>query len=93
MNRWLYIEDNRADAQLVDLVLREHCPEILLNVVNDGEEALSFLRKQGAHSDAVDPGLTLMDLSLPRMDGVDLLREILQSLGHSDHTSDCLLRY
>ena len=81
VNRWLYIEDNRADAELVSLVLREHCPEIQLHVVNDGDEALSFLRKQGVHSDAVDPDLILMDLCIPRMDGVDLLREIRQSVG------------
>jgi CheY-like chemotaxis protein len=65
VNRWLYIEDNPADAELVNLVLREHCPEIQLHVVNNGDKALSFLRKQGANLDAVDPDLILMDLMSP----------------------------
>ena len=76
MNVWLYVEDNPADAELVRFVLQEHCPEVLLAIVKDGDEALAYLRKPNAAS----PDLILMDLGLPRMSGVDLLREIRQAL-------------
>ena len=76
MSLWLYIEDNPADADLVKLVLGEHRPEIQLAVVSDSEAALAFLRKQGTHSNAAHPDLILLDLSIPCIDGIDLLRQI-----------------
>ena len=81
MSHWLYIEDNRADAELVRLMLQEHLPEVRLTVVSDGEHALAFLRKQGAYLAVPDPSLILMDPSLPRIGGVELLPKIRRALG------------
>jgi two-component system, chemotaxis family, response regulator Rcp1 len=80
VSHWLYIEDNRADAELVRLMLHEHLPGLRLTVVSDGEHALAFLRKQGPYLAVADPSLILMDLSLPRMGGVELLPQIRQAL-------------
>lgn len=45
-------------------------------VVEDGVEALDFLRRQGRHADAPRPDLILLDLNLPRKDGRQVLKEI-----------------
>jgi CheY-like chemotaxis protein len=45
-------------------------------VVNDGAEAIDFLRRTGAHAGAPRPGLILLDLNLPKMDGREVLAEI-----------------
>lgn len=45
-------------------------------MVEDGTQALAFLRRQGKHSDAVRPDLVLLDLNLPGMDGREVLEQI-----------------
>jgi CheY-like chemotaxis protein len=44
--------------------------------VNDGEELLSFLRREGKYVDSPRPGLILLDLNMPKMDGREALTEI-----------------
>jgi CheY-like chemotaxis protein len=50
-------------------------------VVNDGVEAMIFLRNQGSHSHAPRPDMILLDLNLPRMDGRQVLEEIKKDDG------------
>jgi CheY-like chemotaxis protein len=47
-----------------------------LHVVTDGEQAIQFLRREGAFADAPRPGLIMLDLNLPRRDGLEVLGEI-----------------
>jgi len=54
----------------------EHKLRNNLHVVNDGVQAVSFLRREGQYADAPRPGLILLDLNLPRKDGREVLREI-----------------
>ncbi len=72
----LLIEDNPGDVRLVREAL--HDGKIINNmaVVNDGVEALNFLRKSGPYADAARPDMILLDLNLPRKDGREVLAEI-----------------
>jgi len=72
----LLVEDNPADVRLTQEALLEEKLHNNLNVVNDGVEAIAYLRKQGKYSNSVRPDLILLDLNLPKKDGKEVLREI-----------------
>ena len=72
----LLVEDNPADVRLTVEALKEEKVHSTLHIVNDGEEALDFLRKQGTFSNAIRPDLILLDLNLPKIDGREVLKEI-----------------
>lgn len=72
----LLVEDNRADARLVEEAFKEMNAPILLSRVEDGEEAMNVLRGVGGHSDTPRPNLILLDLNLPRKDGREVLAEV-----------------
>ena len=52
-----------------------------LNIARDGEQALSFLRREGAYRDSPRPAFILLDLNLPRKDGREVLAEIKKEEG------------
>jgi chemotaxis family two-component system response regulator Rcp1 len=72
----LLVEDNPGDARLTAEALKEAKVRNKLSHVDDGEEALAFLRQQGKHAGARRPDLILLDLNLPRKDGREVLAEI-----------------
>jgi two-component system, chemotaxis family, response regulator Rcp1 len=72
----LLVEDSEPDVRLTVEALREAKVKNRLWVVQDGVEALEFLRQQGPHADAPRPDLILLDLNLPRKDGRQVLKEI-----------------
>jgi CheY-like chemotaxis protein len=72
----LLVEDNLGDARLVSEALRETGCGSQLRHVDDGVEALAFLRRQGAHDGAARPDLILLDLNLPRKSGREVLAEL-----------------
>lgn len=74
----LMVEDSPSDTQLALEALHEAKISNRLSHVEDGVEALQFLRRQGPYQDAARPDLILLDLNLPRMDGRQLLEEIKQ---------------
>lgn len=72
----LLVEDNPGDVFLTQEAFREGRLAHRLSVVEDGEEALRFLRREGKHSNAPQPDLILLDLNLPKKDGRELLGEV-----------------
>jgi two-component system, chemotaxis family, response regulator Rcp1 len=72
----LLVEDNPGDVRLTLEAFKEG--EVLNNlaVMNDGVEALAYLRREGRHARAVQPELILLDLNLPKKDGRQVLAEI-----------------
>ena len=74
--RVLQVEDNEADVRLTREALREAGQEVRLSVVADGEQALAYLRNESGFEDVPRPHLVLLDLNLPRKDGVEVLQEM-----------------
>ncbi len=72
----LLVEDSEPDVRLTKEALREAKVKNRLWVVEDGVEAIEFLRRQGRHAGAPRPDLILLDLNLPRKDGRQVLKEI-----------------
>jgi chemotaxis family two-component system response regulator Rcp1 len=72
----LLVEDNPADIRLTKEVLKEGKIINNLNVVMDGEEALSFLKRKGPYKNIILPDIILLDLNLPKKDGREVLTEI-----------------
>lgn len=77
--RMLLVEDNPDHAELALLALRDCRPDDQVTVVHDGAEALDYLFARSAHagrSPAELPDLILLDLKLPKVDGLDVLDAI-----------------
>ncbi len=72
----LLVEDNEPDVVLTQEAFKDAKIANSLYVVEDGVEALSFLRKQGKYADVPRPDLILLDLNLPKKDGRAVLEEI-----------------
>ncbi len=72
----LLVEDNAADVRLVREGLSVFGSKYQLNVVSDGEAAIDYLKRRGKYSVAARPSLVLLDLNLPKKDGLEVLREV-----------------
>lgn len=78
----LLVEDNEDHAEIVMRTLREHQMSHNLHLVIDGEDALDYLLRRGEYSDAKKsprPDIILLDLRLPKVDGLEVLKEIKQT--------------
>lgn len=74
----LLVEDNPLDVELVSEALAGWQTPSHVSVVDNGDDALYFLRKQGKYAEAPAPSLILLDLNLPKRSGVEVLSEIKQ---------------
>lgn len=72
----LLVEDNEGDIVLTKEALTTGKIRNRISVARDGEEALHFLRKQGDFTNAEKPDLILLDINLPKIDGIEVLMEI-----------------
>jgi CheY-like chemotaxis protein len=102
----LLVEDNEAHAELFFRSMREHRVANLIYHADDGEKALDFLFHRGAYEKTKTsprPNLILLDLRLPKIDGLDVLKIIKQTphlkdipvivLTSSDAESDIVSSY
>ncbi|MDQ3775258.1 MAG: response regulator [Pseudomonadota bacterium] len=72
----LFIEDSPSDVLMTREALDQAKVLIDLHVIDNGIDALSFLRREGRYPTAPRPDLILLDLNLPKKDGREVLREI-----------------
>lgn len=72
----LLVEDDAGDVLMTREAFEHYKIRNELHVVTDGEQALQFVRRQGSFADAPRPGLIMLDLNLPRRDGLEVLAEL-----------------
>jgi chemotaxis family two-component system response regulator Rcp1 len=71
----LLAEDNRADIVMVGEALKAHKIAHELHVATNGEDALAFIGRMGKPDEPPCPDILLLDLNLPKTDGLEVLRE------------------
>ncbi|SPE62720.1 Response regulator rcp1 [Verrucomicrobia bacterium] len=78
LKRILLVEDSKKDVELTLNALEEHHLANEVVVVRDGAEALDFLHRRGKYEGRPDelPAVVLLDLKLPKVDGLEVLREL-----------------
>ena len=75
----LLVEDEEAHAELTRRAIRKAGNANRIDVVTDGERALDYLHNRGEYADRSEypiPGLILLDIKLPGMDGIEVLKKI-----------------
>lgn len=79
----LLVEDNPKDVELTLTALEQSQLANEVVVVRDGAEALDFLYRQGAHEsrNTSDPAVVLLDLKLPKVDGLEVLAKVKNDAG------------
>jgi two-component system, response regulator len=75
-NPVLLVDDNLADAQLTLEAFREFGATIEIVHVRDGAEALSYLRQPDQTLARTTPSVVFLDLKMPRVDGLEVLRAV-----------------
>ena len=77
--RLLLVEDNPGDIRLTLEAIKECKIEIDMDVVSDGDKVMSFLYKEGEFQNAERPDIIMLDLNLPKKNGIEILKEIKSS--------------
>jgi CheY-like chemotaxis protein len=99
----LLVENNPVDVRLVQETFKDSRVSNNVSVTIDGEAAMDFLHRKGAYADVPKPDLIILDLSLPKKDGREVLEEIKDDdelkvipvivLSTSDYDKDIISAY
>jgi CheY-like chemotaxis protein len=99
----LLVENNPVDVRLVQETFKDSKVSNNVSVTIDGEAAMDFLHRKGAYADVPKPDLIILDLSLPKKDGREVLEEIKDDdelkvipvivLSTSDYDKDIISAY
>jgi CheY-like chemotaxis protein len=77
----LLVEDSPSDTELTIEALKDFKVRNHVSIVEDGVQAMQFLRRQGPYAGSPRPDMIMLDLNLPRKDG----REVLAEIKGDDH--------
>ena len=75
----LVAEDNPADVYLIREALREHGVDCTLRVASDGNDVLRIIALERSDAEAQRLGLIILDLNLPRHDGIEILQRLRET--------------
>ena len=99
----LLAEDNLDDILITKRAWKKSNIKSKLYIVNDGEEALDFLKKRGKHKEVPNISMMLLDLKMPKLDGLEVLEYVKNDdqlkklpiimLTTSNRTADVLKAY
>ena len=80
----LMVEDNPGDVELTHRILADSEFDLNINVAEDGEVAMAYLRKEGEHADAPRPDLIILDVRMPGMTGYETCRKLKEDPATSE---------
>lgn len=72
----LLVEDNPADVRMAQETLKDYKLQNSLHVLRDGASALAYLRREGEFAQVPLPDLVMLDLTLPKIDGLEVLSQM-----------------
>ena len=80
----LVVEDNPPDVELLRWALRKAQFDCELTVVDDGRDAIEFVRQTGKYSGMALPDIVVLDLNLPKNDGLEILQALRANPAYDD---------
>ena len=80
----LLVEDNPGDVELLRLALKTAGFECDLTVLDDGGEAIAMVKGQGKYADVAPPDLAILDLNVPKNDGIEIIESMRASEVYRD---------